>query len=166
MFTGPELAVLMAYSKITLYDELLASDVPDDPYFASTLEHYFPTPLRERFPDAVGAHPLRREIVANCLANELVNRCGVLFVFALQEESGASAPDIVRAYAAAAEVLGLSRLWADIEALDDQVATETQRPCSSPPPGCSCIPSSGSSTTVRPLSTSRPPLPSSRRRPT
>ena len=125
-FTGPELAVLMAHSKITLYEELLASDVPDDPYYTTTLEQYFPTPLRERLRDAVHAHPLRREIVASCLANDVVNRGGPTFVFVLHEESGASAPDIIRAYTAAVEVLDMSRLWADIEALDDQVATDTQ----------------------------------------
>ena len=85
-FTGPELAVLMAHSKITLYEELLASDVPDDPYYTTTLERYFPTPLRARLRDAVHAHPLRREIVASCLANDVVNRGSPTFVFVLHEE--------------------------------------------------------------------------------
>ena len=125
-FTGPELAVLMAHSKITLYEELLASDLPDDPYFVNALEHYFPTPLRQHFCDAVHTHPLRREIVASCLANDVVNRGSPTFVFVLHEQSGAAAPDIVRAYAAAVEVLGMTPFWVDIEALDDHVATETQ----------------------------------------
>ena len=125
-FTGPEYAVLMAYSKITVHEELLASDLPDDPYFTETLERYFPAPLRERFRDAIHAHPLRRSMVTNRLANDLVNRCSPVLVFVLQEETGASTPDIVRAWAAVVDVLGMPRLWAEIEALDNRGGTESQ----------------------------------------
>src|SRR5258707_3389096 len=60
-FTRPELAVLLAYAKLTLYDDLLASGVPDDPYLARELSQYFPREVRYKFPDSVESHRLRRE---------------------------------------------------------------------------------------------------------
>ncbi len=124
--TTPELAVLLAYNKMELFEALLASDVPEDPYISTALERYFPQPLRERFPEHVRRHPLRREIIATHVVNSMGNRVGPTFVFRLQEETGASAPDIVRAYLATREVFGLVPLWQAIEALDNQVANTTQ----------------------------------------
>src|SRR2546430_16694018 len=54
--TRPELAILLAYSKIWLNNHLLASDVPEDPYLSSELERYFPAAVRERFPRAIPHH--------------------------------------------------------------------------------------------------------------
>ena len=124
--TAPEFAIVLSYTKIALYDELLASDVPDERAFAGELERYFPTALRERFPLQLTRHPLRREIVAAQLTNGLVNRAGTSFVFRLREETGATGPDIVRAFASTREIFDLRGLWGEIEALDDQVAAQTQ----------------------------------------
>ncbi|MFB1030997.1 MAG: NAD-glutamate dehydrogenase, partial [Thauera sp.] len=96
--TSPELAVLLAYSKIELYDEVLASDVPEDPYIRTALERYFPAPLRERFPAQIQAHPLRREIISTHVVNSMINRVGPTFVSRLKAELGASPADVVRAY--------------------------------------------------------------------
>ncbi len=115
----PELAVLLAYSKIELYDEVLASDVPEDPYIRSALERYFPVPLRERFAGHIQRHPLRREIVSTHVVNSMVNRVGPTFVSRLRAETGASPSDVVRAYMATREVFGLVPVWNGIEALDN-----------------------------------------------
>jgi glutamate dehydrogenase len=122
----PELAVVLAYSKIELYDEVLASDVPEDPYISTALVRYFPKPLRDRFTAQIGQHPLRREIIATHVVNSMVNRVGSTFVSRLQGEVGASAPDIVRAYMATREVFGLVPTWRDIEALDNKVEDAVQ----------------------------------------
>jgi glutamate dehydrogenase len=124
--TGPELAVLLAYSKIRLYEELLASDVPEDPYLSHDLERYFPARLSERFREEMEDHRLRRELIATFVTNSLVNRAGMTFAFRLGEETGASAPEIARAYAVARDVFDVHRLWADVEGLDNRVAAETQ----------------------------------------
>lgn len=124
--TRPEISVLLAYSKITLYEELLASDVPEDPYLSSDFECYFPTPLRERFRGDMQSHRLRREIIATHVTNSIVNRMGATFAHQLREEVGASAPDIVRAYAVAREVFNMRGLWADIEALDNRIPANVQ----------------------------------------
>ena len=72
----PELSVLMAWTKIVLAEELLAGDLPDDPYLDLDLKAYFPTPMRERFAAQIEAHPLRREIIVTQVVNDLVNGAG------------------------------------------------------------------------------------------
>ncbi|MBE0613056.1 MAG: NAD-glutamate dehydrogenase [Burkholderiales bacterium] len=124
--TTPEVAVLLAYSKMELFDTLLISDVPEDPYIRTALERHFPQPLRTRFPDHIQRHPLRREIIATHVVNSMVNRVGPSFVHRLQQETGAAIPDIVRAYIATREVFGLVPLWQTIEALDNRIADATQ----------------------------------------
>ena len=124
--TMPEFAILLSYTKIALSEELLASDLPEDPYLSKELERYFPTRLREQFGEQLGRHPLRREIIVSRVANDLVNRAGTTFAFRLGDETGAGAPEIARAYTAAREIFQLPSLWAEIEALDGRVAAETQ----------------------------------------
>jgi glutamate dehydrogenase len=124
--TRPELAVLLAYSKVSMEETLLASDVPEDPYLSDDLERYLPAKLREPFREQVRRHPLRREIIATHVTNSMVNRVGSTFVHRLGEETGASAPDIARAYTVAREVFEARRLWKEISDLDDLVPAEVQ----------------------------------------
>jgi glutamate dehydrogenase len=124
--TGPELSVLLAYSKIAVYEELLVSDVPEDPYLSKDLEQYFPARLSDRFGEEMRSHRLRREIISTFVANSMVNRAGITFAFRVREETGASAPEIARAYTVAREVFGMRRFWSEVEALDNRVAAETQ----------------------------------------
>src|SRR4051794_6653929 len=124
--TQPELAVVLAYSKITLYAELLSSDLPEDPSLDDELERYFPSPLPERFGDVMQRHRLRREIIATRITTDLVDRAGTTFVFRLHEDTGATGADIARASLIAREVFDMRSLWRDIEALDGQVAANTQ----------------------------------------
>jgi glutamate dehydrogenase len=124
--TAPEFATLLSHTKIALEQELLASDLPEDPYLSSELERYFPTRLREEFGAQLQRHPLRREIIASRVVNDLVNRAGTTFAFRLGDETGAGADDIARAYTAARETFGLRDLWGEIEALDGHVPTATQ----------------------------------------
>jgi glutamate dehydrogenase len=124
--TAPEFSVLLAYTKISLYQELLGSEALEDDYLAREMEHYFPTPLRERFSERMKGHRLRREIVATVVVNSLVNRCGITFAYRLGEEAGAEADDIVRAYTASREIFGMRDLWKEIESLDNEVPAEIQ----------------------------------------
>ncbi|WP_456871479.1 NAD-glutamate dehydrogenase domain-containing protein [Geodermatophilus sp. SYSU D00766] len=114
--TRPEAAVLLAYSKNLVREELLAGDLPDDPALAGVLHAYFPRAVRERWPDRVAAHPLAREITATQLANVLVNRVGPGFLLRLEERHGVGTAVAARAFAAAEAVLGLDRLWALVDA--------------------------------------------------
>jgi len=124
--TSPERAVLLAYSKMWLYDELLDSDVPEDPLVAGMLVDYFPTPLQVRLAEPMQRHPLKREILATHLTNALVNRVGCEFVHRLQEETDAKPGDIVRACIVARDVFDLDDVWRRIDALDNRVADDVQ----------------------------------------
>ena len=123
---APELAVVMAYCKIHLYQQLLDSDLPEDPYLAHDLERYFPPPLPERYSDRMAGHRLQREIIATVVANQLVDRAGTTFSFRLGEETGAPPAVLARAYATAREVLEMRSFWGAVEALDNQVDAQTQ----------------------------------------
>ncbi|MFC4910417.1 NAD-glutamate dehydrogenase [Actinomadura gamaensis] len=124
--TGPEFSVLLAYAKLTLDDELIRNGLPDDPYLASWLVDYFPTPVRERFREHMDRHPLRREIITTAVVNDVINNSGITFVFRLNEETGASSSDIARAYLVAREVFDMPRFWQSVDALDYQVDESTQ----------------------------------------
>ncbi len=124
--TRPEIAVLLAYAKLALKDELLGSQVPDDPYLSRELDRYFPLALRERFPDAVAAHRLRREIIATQLANAIVNRGGPTVVVRLVDQTGADAPTIAAAYAATRDAFDLTEINRSIDTLDGVVPGATQ----------------------------------------
>ncbi|MDF2781114.1 MAG: gdh, partial [Geminicoccaceae bacterium] len=113
----PEVAVLLAYAKMTLYDELLASDLPDDPYLLGDLIKYFPRPLRKRFPGPIAQHRLRREIIATLVANSLVNRGLGEFVGELSDQTGRSTAAVARAYLIARDAFRLVPLFGQIEAL-------------------------------------------------
>jgi len=124
--TRPELAVLLAYAKIALQDELVASDVPEDDYLAEDLERYMPPKLRDKFRRQLHRHPLRREIIATYVTNSMVNRAGSTFANRLRDETGAGPPDVARAYTIAREVFDVRRLWKDLAALDTVVPAQVQ----------------------------------------
>lgn len=124
--TRPELAVLMAYSKLALCDELLESDLPDEPYFQALLFDYFPTEMAKSFPEEISGHRLRREIIATQLANDLVNRGGITFVSNLEDTTGRSVADIVRAYIAVRDGFEINAIFDAIDALDNQISGSVQ----------------------------------------
>ncbi|HSW93082.1 MAG TPA: NAD-glutamate dehydrogenase domain-containing protein [Gammaproteobacteria bacterium] len=124
--TRPEIAVLLAYTKIYIKNELVKSDVPDDPYFIKALESAFPTLLMKSYVNAMEEHPLRREIIATQLSNQLVNSVGITFVYRLQTETGASVADIVRAYMVAANAYGTDGLQKLIDSLNFKISIKTQ----------------------------------------
>jgi len=116
MFT-PEFAVMIAYTKNIAVQEILESDLPDEPVLAEDLLAYFPAALRTRFPDTVRSHRLRREIVATTLVNSMVNLSGISFDHRVTEGTGATISDVARAFVVARAVTGFERSWADIDEL-------------------------------------------------
>ena len=124
--TRAEISVVMSYAKIWLYDQLLDSDLPDDPFLAEDLVTYFPTPLGQRHRAAIESHRLRREIIATKITNSLVNRAGETFVSEFMEKTGMAPSDIGRAYTISRQVFAFRDLWNAIEALDNVVPADVQ----------------------------------------
>ncbi len=123
----PELAVLLAYAKRHLTDELVDSDLPESVFFESLLTGYFPPQIVERFESLIATHPLRRQLVATIVANEMLNSQGVTFVSRLEAETGAGAAEIVRAYRTARGVVGASARWREVEMLPGALDAEVVR---------------------------------------
>ncbi|HEX2655588.1 MAG TPA: NAD-glutamate dehydrogenase [Xanthobacteraceae bacterium] len=124
--TRPELAVLLAYAKISLYDNLLASAVPDDTYLGRELGRYFPMPLIKRFPDAVNKHRLRRDIIATQLSNSMINRGGSSLVVRIADQTGAAPAVIAAAFAAVRDSYGMTALNTALDGLDGKISGKLQ----------------------------------------
>ncbi|TDP00519.1 NAD-glutamate dehydrogenase [Marinomonas balearica] len=119
--TRPEISVLLAYAKIKFYTQLVEDGIGNDADLIEQIKDYFPKPLTERFGDDMNTHPLAQEIVAAHVTNNVGNRMGPTFGTHVQEETSASALNIVRAYMAAEEIFGIPALWDAINALEFEV---------------------------------------------
>jgi glutamate dehydrogenase len=124
--TRPELSILLSYSKIVAFQQLLESDVPEDPYLSKELVRYFPQVLQERYAEHMQRHRLRREIIATAVTNSVVNRMGSTFLSRMQEDTGRSPAQVAKAYSIAREVLDARALWAEIDSLDLHVPESAQ----------------------------------------
>ncbi|HEY5727260.1 MAG TPA: NAD-glutamate dehydrogenase domain-containing protein, partial [Acidimicrobiia bacterium] len=125
--TSPELAVLLAYAKRDLRSYVLDSDLPDDPVFDPKLARYFPDVVVARFGDLIEQHPLRRELVATILANEVLNSQGITFVSRLMADAGTRPERVVRAYEIARAVTDAPERWAEVETLFGSITADVER---------------------------------------
>ena len=124
--TRPELAVLIAYVKGQLKQDLALSSLPDDAYISRIITTAFPAVLEQRYAAALGQHRLRREIIATQAANDMVNRMGITFVERMRASTGYGSADITRAYFTARDIFDMPTYWAEIEALDNRIDTALQ----------------------------------------
>ena len=124
--TRAELGVLLAYAKIVLFTDIVASDVPDDAHFERDLLSYFPGRMQKKFADEIRGHRLRREIIATVIANDLIDRGGPSFVTRLQDATGQGAREVVRAFTVVRDGFDLPALYREIDALDNQIDGQVQ----------------------------------------
>ncbi len=122
----PELSVVLAYSKMHLYEELLNSNMPEDEFLAGDLREYFPTRLAKAYAREMYEHRLKREIIATFVTNNMINRVGPTFAYRMQNLTSASFADIARSYCAAREIFEMEGIWAAVEKLDNQVSAQSQ----------------------------------------
>jgi glutamate dehydrogenase len=113
----PELSVLLAHTKNAATQDVLASDLPDDPYLRGELARYFPAPLRDRFSASMAGHRLHREIITTSVVNQMVDTGGTTFLFRLAEETGASVPELTRAWLVAREAFDMPSFWGQLAGL-------------------------------------------------
>ncbi|AKO01108.1 NAD-glutamate dehydrogenase domain-containing protein [Xanthomonas oryzae pv. oryzicola] len=124
--TRPELSVLLSYSKLVAFQQLLESDIPEDPYLSKELQRYFPQPLQKKYADAMERHRLKREIIATAVTNATINRMGATFLMRMQEDTGRSIGEVAKAYTISRETLDARALWTQIDALDGTVPEAVQ----------------------------------------
>jgi len=124
--TRPELSILLSYAKIVIFQQLLASDVPEDKFLSAELVRYFPQPLREKYGDHMQRHRLRREIIATVVTNSIVNRMGATFMLRMQEDTGRTPGEVAKAFTITRETLDVRALWMQIDALDGKVPESVQ----------------------------------------
>ena len=124
--TRPELSVLLSYAKLVLFQQLVESDVPEDPYLSKELVRYFPEPLQKKYAKAMQDHRLKREIIATAVTNSMVNRMGATFTMRMIEDTGRSPGEVAEAYTISREALDARALWAQIDALDGKVPESAQ----------------------------------------
>ena len=124
--TNPELALLLAHTKISASEEVIASSLPDDPYLRQVLDAYFPARLRPGFADRMESHPLRREIITTLVVNEMVDSSGTTFLFRLIEETSAPVPNLTRAWLVARDVFDMPVFWRQVEELEGRVSLAAQ----------------------------------------
>lgn len=124
--TSPELAVLLAYTKIHVKSEILKSDLPDDPYLQDFLDRAFPTKLRKLYSKQLLEHPLRREIIATQVGSHIVNVTGITFVYRIQLETGASVSDIIRAQLIASKIFGTQELLKSVASTETGIPANIQ----------------------------------------
>ncbi|OEF30194.1 NAD-glutamate dehydrogenase [Vibrio rumoiensis] len=124
--TRPELSVLIAYAKMVLKEQLACDEISNDPFNAKLLVQYFPERLRRNYSDFMVQHPLRQEIIATSLANQMVNEMGCNFVTRLQDETGASVIDITNAYVASRVIFDAESMFEDIRELDNVASSHVQ----------------------------------------
>ena len=123
----PELAVLLAYAKRSIAAELLESDLPDSEYLENDdLLRYFPPAIVKRFGHLIPEHPLKRQLIATIVANDVVNSSGVTFVSRMVTETGSRPADVVRAFRIARDITGAVDRWEAIEALDASIDPPVQ----------------------------------------
>ena len=124
----PELAILLAYSKMDLYKNLLKYDffAEDGSQFQSYLIDYFPKAMRKKYKNALLAHPLKSEIIATQLTNEIIDLLGIDFIYSIANDLGASFPDLIKTIVHSFELLDTKSLLTQIKALDNRVSTDLQ----------------------------------------
>jgi glutamate dehydrogenase len=116
----------MSWTKIVLADELLESDLPDDPYLDFDLGAYFPQPMQDGFTRQLRDHPLRREIIVTQVVNDLVNGAGMTFWLRLAGETGATAAELTRANFVAREIFGSLPLREELRGWDNRLDAQLQ----------------------------------------
>lgn len=124
--TRPEIAVLLAYGKMMLKEQLIVEQITEEPYFANLLPAYFPKVLQRSFRRAMDQHPLRKEIIATTLANKMSNDMGFNFVTRMQDETGAAITEITIAYVIAKEVFDFDSLFQELRQMDNLVPSQVQ----------------------------------------
>ncbi|MDX2469960.1 MAG: NAD-glutamate dehydrogenase [SAR324 cluster bacterium] len=94
----PDLAILLSYTKMFAYGEVLKEDYLGEAYLQDLYLSYFPATLKAKFNLLEVEHRLKREIVGTILMNYCINRAGVTLFAKVFSVINCTAGDIVATY--------------------------------------------------------------------
>lgn len=119
--TRPEVSVLLSYAKNSATNMLTKHEIGKEEFMNKYLEVYFPSEFQRKYPNLIGAHKLKNEILATVLVNDFINTMGCTYFHQLQDDLGVSAIDIISAYTVIKEVFKIDEYWKKVEKLSSQV---------------------------------------------
>jgi len=122
----PEMAVLVSYAKIVVFNDLMAQNFASDPYLERELMRYFPGRMSKAYGAEIRDHRLRAEIISTLIANSIVNRCGPLFLFDLANDTAIAAGNLARFYVLSRDSFGFVEMNEAIDRLDNQISSDQQ----------------------------------------
>jgi len=125
-YLRPELSILLAYSKMQIFQALLDSDLPEQEYLQLFLKQYFPAQISSRYRAQINDHPLKREIIATMITNKVVDQAGCAFINTLVRQAGATIIKGLAAYLLFDEVLNGAEIRKRITAADNKMPAERQ----------------------------------------
>ncbi|GFQ83879.1 NAD-specific glutamate dehydrogenase [Trichonephila clavata] len=121
-FSSPQLSVLMSYARTAIKNEIIHSDLSEKDLISHDyLLGYFPKKMVTKFKDFILKHQLRREIISTCIANDVVNRMGCIFINNLTENTGIKIQEAVNIYIVVNHLYDLNSLWQKIDELDGKI---------------------------------------------
>ncbi|QOD38399.1 NAD-glutamate dehydrogenase [Candidatus Wolbachia massiliensis] len=125
-FNSPQLSVLMSYARTAIKNEIIHSDLPEKDFLCRDyLLNYFPQEMVTEFKDFILKHQLRREIISTCIANDVVNRMGCIFINNLVENTGIKVHEAVNIYIVVSYLYDLNNLWQEIDELDGKISVDS-----------------------------------------
>ena len=123
----PEISVLLSYAKMEVYDQLLRSNLITDPIFHDKLQNYFPDQIKAKYPKEITNHPLRKEIIATSITNEVINKMGPSFINNLRIKTGKSIQDIICAFYMTHQIYKFNDIWQAIANMPGSNGTIIQK---------------------------------------
>lgn len=126
LITRPELCVMLAYTKIHLYDKALEEFDLNNEILKSEYISYYPKTLIENYSKYFDYHKLKREITATVAVNKAVNQAGTSFFIELHKQTGKPFGKLIETYLFTDRLLTTDKVRENIEALDLKIGAETQ----------------------------------------
>ncbi|MGL9725430.1 MAG: NAD-glutamate dehydrogenase [Wolbachia sp.] len=121
-FNSPQLSVLISYARTAIKNEIIHSELPEKDFLCRDyLLNYFPQRMVTEFKDSILKHQLSKEIISTCIANDVVNRMGCIFINNLIESSGIKVYEAVNIYILVNHLYSLNNLWQEIDELDGKI---------------------------------------------
>ena len=123
--TRPELAVLGAWVKMFVYQQLMAGTPKSTPGYAQMLHEYFPKEIQKTYPEDITNHMLCDEIAMTVATTRVVADAGASFIPIMIETTGTTVAEIVTALFKAQQLARVDEVRSTLEELRTSVSLGT-----------------------------------------